>query len=42
MQADQHLARPRLRQLDLLDDQRLAELLEHRGADLHRRHPLWC
>ena len=31
----EHLARPRLREVDLLHDERLAELLEHRGADLH-------
>ena len=35
LQPDQHLAGPRLRQLDLGDVQRLAELLEHGGADLH-------
>ena len=35
-EADQHLARPRLGQLDLLDGERLAELLQHRGAHLHR------
>ena len=34
-EADQHLAGPRLGELDLLDDERLAELLEHRGAHLH-------
>ena len=31
----QHLARARLGQVDLLDRQRLPELLEHGGADLH-------
>ena len=32
---DEHLTLVRLRQLDLLDDERLTELLEHCGADLH-------
>ena len=32
---DEHLARPRLGELDLLHHERPAELLEHRGADLH-------
>ena len=36
---DQHLAGPRLGELDLLDGERLAELLEHRGAHLHPRPP---
>ena len=34
---DEHLARLRLGELDLLDDERLPELLEHCGADPHRR-----
>ena len=34
-QADEHLARLRLREVDLLDDERLPELLEDGGADLH-------
>ena len=34
-EADEHLARARLRELDLLHDERPAELLEHRGANLH-------
>ncbi len=34
---DQHLARPRISQVQLLDDERTAELLQHRGAYLHRR-----
>ena len=33
--ADEHLARVRLRELDLLHLERRAELLQHRGADLH-------
>ena len=36
---DEHLARLRLRELDLLHDERLTELLEHRGADLHGGDP---
>ena len=32
---DQHLPGPRLGQLDLLHRERLAELLQHRGAHLH-------
>jgi hypothetical protein len=35
VEADQHLAGPRLGQLDLLHRQRLAELLQNRGAHLH-------
>jgi hypothetical protein len=35
-EADEYLAGARLGELDLLHDQRLAELLEYRGADLHR------
>ena len=38
-EADEHLARARLGELDLLHDERLAELLEYRGADLHARKP---
>ena len=34
-EAHEHLARLRLGQVDLLHLERLAELLEHRGADLH-------
>ena len=34
-EADEHLAGPRLGQLDLLDRERLPELLQHRGAHLH-------
>ena len=34
-QAHQHLARARLGQIDLLDRERLPELLEDGGADLH-------
>ena len=33
---DEHLALLRLREVELLDDERLSELLEHGGADLHR------
>ena len=36
-EADEHLAGLGARELDVLDDERLAELLEHRGADLQRR-----
>ena len=32
---DEHLARLRLGEVDLLDDERLPELLEHGGADSH-------
>ena len=32
---DEHLAGPGLREVDLLDDERLPELLEHGGADPH-------
>ena len=35
-QPDQHLAGLRLGEVDLLDGERLAELLQHRGAHLHR------
>jgi hypothetical protein len=34
---DEHLARLRLGEIDLLHRQWCAELLEHRGADLHPR-----
>jgi hypothetical protein len=34
---DEHLARLRLLQVELLDDERLAEFLEDGGADLHGR-----
>ena len=34
-EADEHLARARLGELDLLHDERRAELLEDGGADLH-------
>ena len=34
-EAHEHLAGLRLREVDLLDDQRLAEFLEDCGADLH-------
>ena len=37
VQAHEHLARPRPGELHVLDDERLPELLEHRGADLHGR-----
>jgi hypothetical protein len=33
---DEHLARLRLRQVDLLDDERLPELLENCGPNPHR------
>ena len=33
---DEHLARLRLGEVDLLDDERLPELLENRGPDTHR------
>ena len=36
-EADEHLAGSRLGQLDLLDDERPAELLENRSADFHGR-----
>ena len=36
---DQHLPGLRLGQLDLLDPERLPELLEHRGAHLHLKPP---
>ena len=32
----EHLALLRLREIDLVDDERLPEFLEHGGADLHR------
>ena len=32
---DEHLLLLRLVQIELLDDERLPELLEHGGADLH-------
>ena len=35
-QPDERLAGLRLREVDLLDDERLPELLENSGADLHR------
>ena len=35
----EHLARARLGELDLLDHQRLTELLEHRGPDPHVEDP---
>ena len=35
LDAHEHLARLGACELDVLDDERLAELLEHRGADLH-------
>jgi hypothetical protein len=38
-EAHQHLAGSRCVQLDVLDDERLGELLEHGGADLHRGGP---
>jgi hypothetical protein len=34
-EADEHLAGARLREVDLLYDERLPELLEHGGADPH-------
>ncbi len=34
-QAHEHLARARLGQVDVVDDQWLPELLKHGGADLH-------
>ena len=34
-EADEHLACARLRELDVLHDQRPAEFLEHCGANLH-------
>ena len=34
-EANQHLAGPRLRELDLLNNERLAERLEHGSANLH-------
>jgi hypothetical protein len=34
-QPDQHLSLARLGEIDLLHRKRLAELLEHCGADLH-------
>src|SRR5215208_2799488 len=39
-QAHQNLTGPRSVELDVLDDERLGELLEYRGADLHRRRTL--
>ena len=36
---DEHLAGLRLREVDLLDDERLPELLEHGGADPHAGDP---
>ena len=36
-EADEHLTRARLGELDLLHDERPAELLEHCGANLHAR-----
>ena len=38
-QPDEHLARPRPVQLDVLDHERLSELLEHGRADLHCAGP---
>jgi hypothetical protein len=35
-ESDEHLTGPRIRQVDLLHDERLTELLEHRGTRLHR------
>lgn len=35
VQPDEHLARLRLREVDVLDHQRLSELLQHGGANLH-------
>jgi hypothetical protein len=35
LEADEHLPRLRLGELDLLDDERLAEFLEYCGTDLH-------
>src|SRR4029077_17834374 len=37
---DEHLSGLRAGELHVLDDERLAELLEHRGADLHPTPPL--
>src|SRR5207244_9851427 len=36
-EADERLARPRLRELDLLHRERCAEVLEHGGANPHAR-----
>jgi hypothetical protein len=38
-ESDESLAFPRLRELELLDDEGLAELLEDGGADLHSGSP---
>jgi hypothetical protein len=38
-ESDECLALPRLREVELLDDERLTELLEDGGADLHGRSP---
>ncbi|HEY8646972.1 MAG TPA: hypothetical protein VIL77_13965 [Gaiellaceae bacterium] len=35
-EADEHLARPRLGQVDLAHDERRSELLENGGSDLHQ------
>ena len=42
LQPDEHLAGPRLGELDLLHDERLAELLQHRRSDPHRRASVPC
>ena len=41
LKPDQHLARARLAELDFGHVKRLAELLEHRGADLHNERLLY-
>lgn len=38
-EADQNLTRLRACQLDVLDDERLTELLEYRGLDPHAADP---
>jgi hypothetical protein len=40
-EADESLALPRFGELDLLNNERLPELLEHRRAHPHRLPPLW-
>ncbi|GAC1437163.1 MAG: hypothetical protein NVSMB51_10270 [Solirubrobacteraceae bacterium] len=39
LETHQHLAGPGIGELDVLHHERGTELLEHRGADLHRRAP---
>jgi hypothetical protein len=40
LEPDERFARHRLRELDLLDDERLPELLQNRRPDPHRCDPI--